>query len=272
MFRCNFLSILSVSRTITKNWIKSTEYQVSYLKASKKNPKKKFNQMETVKWIFASHIEKNYHKNEDISHSYSDICKATDCFFSAVLMWFFFPLMMRSRSTAISCSPFSFSFSDLVMKASILHAILCVRLFFFLQHIWMCYPHANHKPMWMCYISQAHFIRRLKSPHKQQTCCLGCPGWQEQDFFHSCFYIHLIFLCENKVCFTILTAVMLHGTPVISKCWRSLPIQVLASLTNVQPQRTKKCDREKRNKNCDREERVWKRVEKTAMVSLQTNI
>lgn len=45
--------------------------------------------METVKWIFASHIEKNYHKNEDISHSYSDICKATDCFFSAVLMWFF---------------------------------------------------------------------------------------------------------------------------------------------------------------------------------------
>lgn len=84
----HFFSIMSLtfSRIISPKtgWNRlNIKYHIS------KPAHKKFNQMETVKWIFASHIEKNYHKNEDISHSYSDICKATDCFFSAVLMWFF---------------------------------------------------------------------------------------------------------------------------------------------------------------------------------------
>lgn len=100
-------------------------------------------------------------------------------------------------------------------------------------------------------------------PHKQQTWLSWLAG--TGFFFHSCFYIHLIFWCENKMCFTTLNAAMLHGTPVISKCWRFLPIQDLASLTNVRPQRTKNCDRKKRNnerKEREREkrtERAWKR-------------
>lgn len=62
------------------------------------------------------------------------------------------------------------------------------------------------------------------------------------------------------MCFTTLTAAMLHGTPVISKCWRSLPNRYRnqidsASLTNIRPQRTKKCDREKRNKERNKSER-----------------
>lgn len=70
-------------------------------------------EIETLNWIFA-HVEKNYHKNEDFSHSYSDICKASDLVdFFVVLIWFFF-----------------LSFAHLVMKASILHGILCVCVFF----------------------------------------------------------------------------------------------------------------------------------------------
>lgn len=80
-------------------------------------------------------------------------------FFFCRLNVIFFPSVLAHSSS------FSFSYSDLVTKASILHGILCSHFFYSVcrQHIWMCYPHANHKPMWMCYISQAHFIRRLKS-------------------------------------------------------------------------------------------------------------
>lgn len=63
---------------------------------------------------------------------------------------------------------FALSHAHLVIKASILHGILC--FFFFTAH--ECYPHANHKPMRMFHFHERISFADWNHPHKQhQTVC-----------------------------------------------------------------------------------------------------